>query len=217
MEDRALSPLECRIVATLVEKEVTTPNAYPLTLNALVSACNQKSNRSPVTAHTPQEIDEALSLLLVKGWVTNTDQGGRVLKWKHRLRDRLQISEEEAAVLAELMLRGPQQRGELRARAARMRPIADQSALGAILEGLMRREPPLVKRLPRRAGERAERYAETLSAAAPEPFEEPLSPATPLSLPEPEVLERLARLEREVEELRRLLHESLRRDAEDHA
>jgi len=208
MQQPELSPIECRIISVLVEKELTTPASYPLTLNALVAGCNQKSNRHPVSSYGSDEIDQALSLLTVKGWVANTDVGGRMLKWTHRLGARLELEPGQVAVMAELMMRGAQQPGELRSRVDRMHRIPDQAGLKDMLAILMRRDPALVVRISPRSGERAERYRHTLAPveeAAPQETERVSSPG--IALPDAGVMERLALLETEVAELRTALGE----------
>jgi uncharacterized protein YceH (UPF0502 family) len=115
-----LDPTERRIVGVLIEKETTTPEAYPLSLQALVTGCNQKSNRDPVTSYATFEIEGALRSLFQKRWVTTTNLHGRIEKWKHRVTEHLSLPPEALAILAELLLRGPQNPGELRSRASRM-------------------------------------------------------------------------------------------------
>jgi uncharacterized protein YceH (UPF0502 family) len=123
----------------MVEKAKTTPEYYPMTIAALVSGCNQKSNRDPVTNYDQDDVEETLHILRKKGAVILVEGGGRVPRWKHTLYDWLKVSKVELAVLAELLLRGPQTEGELRARASRMEPLADLPALHAILEALVPR------------------------------------------------------------------------------
>jgi uncharacterized protein YceH (UPF0502 family) len=126
-------------VAVLVEKAKTTPEYYPMSLAALVTGCNQKSNRDPVTNYDSDDVEETLQSLRKKGAVILVEGGGRVARWKHTLYDWLKVSKAEMAVLAELLLRGPQTEGELRARASRMEPLADLPALQAILDALVPR------------------------------------------------------------------------------
>ncbi len=135
-----LSPRERRVLGVMVEKAKTTPEYYPMTLAAIVTACNQKSNRDPVTNYDQDDVEEALQGLRKKGATILIEGGGRVVRWKHNLYDWLKVSKVELAVLAELMLRGPQTEGDLRARASRMEPLADLGVLRAILEGLMPRK-----------------------------------------------------------------------------
>lgn len=159
--ERSLDPTERRIVGVLIEKELTTPAQYPLSLNALVTGCNQKNNRDPVSAYAEFEIEGAFRSLYVKGWVAHATGLGRVVKHQHRVEEQLGLNVPERAVLAELLLRGPQQPGELRARSARMAPTIDSvSRLMEVLESL--RSQGLVTCLGRRSGERADRWGHTL-------------------------------------------------------
>jgi uncharacterized protein YceH (UPF0502 family) len=131
-----LKPRERRVLGVMVEKAKTTPENYPMTLAAIVTACNQKTNRDPVTNYDPDDVEETLHGLRKKGAVILIEGGGRVVRWKHTLYDWLKVSKVELAVMAELLLRGPQTEGDLRARASRMEPLADLPALQAILEAL---------------------------------------------------------------------------------
>jgi uncharacterized protein YceH (UPF0502 family) len=148
----SLSPRERRVLGVLVEKAKTTPEYYPLTVAAIVTGCNQKSNRDPVVTYDADDVDEILQGLRKKGAAVMVEAGGRVVRWKHTLYDWFKVSKVELAVLAELMLRGPQTEGDLRARASRMEPIADLPALQALLEALIPRgliqylSPPGVRR-----------------------------------------------------------------------
>jgi len=213
-----LDPTECRILGVLVEKALTTPEYYPLTVNALVNGCNQKSNRHPITTLVDWEVEGALQSLRDKGWAEPAGTGGRAVKWRHKVDVRLGLSVPELAVLAELLLRGPQQPGELRGRASRMGEVPTQEALQDVLERLGRRDPPLVRKHVRVPGERADRWGQTLGreAAAAEPQEGsepaaggaagPPAPVTPApSLGRDALEERVAALEREVAELRERL------------
>jgi uncharacterized protein YceH (UPF0502 family) len=147
-----LSPRERRVLGVLVEKAKTTAEYYPMTIAALVAGCNQKSNRDPVTNYDADDVEEILQGLRKKGAAVMVESGGRAVRWKHTLYDWLKVSKLELAVLAELMLRGPQTEGDLRARASRMEPIADLPALQSVLEALAPRNlviylsPPGVRR-----------------------------------------------------------------------
>jgi uncharacterized protein YceH (UPF0502 family) len=134
-----LTPRERRVLGVLVEKAKTTPEYYPMTIAAIVSGSNQKSNRDPVVNYDSDDVEEILQSLRKKGAVVMVEAGGRVVRWKHMLYDWLMVSKVELAVLAELLLRGPQTEGDLRARASRMEPLADLPALQAVLEGLSSR------------------------------------------------------------------------------
>lgn len=131
-----LTPRERRVLGVLVEKAKTTPEYYPLSVAAIVTGCNQKSNRDPVTNYEPDDVEDTLHSLRTKGAVVLIEGGGRVARWKHTLYDWLKVSKVELAVVAELLLRGPQTEGELRARASRMEPLADLPVLQALLEAL---------------------------------------------------------------------------------
>ena len=131
-----LSAIERRIVGVLVEKAKTTPDQYPMSLNALTNGCNQKSNRAPLMNLEPDDVEEALSRLRQLGSVAEVTGGGRVTKYRHYMKDWLGVDGNELAVMAELLLRGPQTVGQLRGRAARMSPIPDLSALRPVLQDL---------------------------------------------------------------------------------
>jgi hypothetical protein len=133
-----LSAKERRVLGVLIEKQKTTPEYYPMTVSALVAGCNQKSNRDPVTSYDSDDLEETLPELRRKGAVVMVEGAGRAVKWKHALYDWFDLRNKpmELAILAELMLRGPQTEGELRSRASRMDPIPDLAALQGILESL---------------------------------------------------------------------------------
>jgi len=134
-----LAARERRVLGVLVEKAKTTPEYYPLTVAAIVAACNQKSNRDPVTNYDQDDVEETLHALRRKGAVILVEGSGRVARWKHTLYDWLKVSKTELAVVAELLLRGPQTEGDLRARASRMEPFPDLASLQTILEALASR------------------------------------------------------------------------------
>ncbi len=167
--DLRLGPVEARILGALLEKDITTPEYYPLTLNALVNACNQKSNRDPVVAYGETEVSLALDEAKQKGFVTAITGGSnRVSKFGHRIGERLNLGRREVAILCELMLRGPQTPGELRSRAARLYEFEDLEEVEIVLRGLMEREPgALVAQLPRQPGSREVRFAHLLSGEPP--------------------------------------------------
>jgi hypothetical protein len=152
------------VLGSLVEKELTTPEYYPLSLNALVNACNQKSNRDPAMSLDEDSVRDALRSLEKKGLAGPADNMvSRVSKYEHRLGEAYNFSRHETAVLAELLLRGPQTPGELRSRADRMHKFDDLGIVLTTLRKLMEREPPLVKLLPRQPGTKEARYAHLLS------------------------------------------------------
>lgn len=135
-----LSARERRVLGVLVEKAKTTPEYYPLTIAAIVTGCNQKSNRDPVTNYDADDVEDILQDLRHKGAAVMVEAGGRVVRWKHTLYDWLKVSKNELAVVAELMLRGAQTEGDLRSRASRMEPFADLTALQTVLEALASRD-----------------------------------------------------------------------------
>ena len=151
------------MLGCLVEKEITTPEYYPLSLNALVHACNQKSNRDPLMNLEEDAVRQALRTLGEQTLARSASGDSRVAKYEHRLADTFNFTRPETAVLCELLLRGPQTPGELRSRAERMHPFEDLSVVQSTLKHLMEREPPLVKLLPRQLGNKETRYAHLLS------------------------------------------------------
>jgi uncharacterized protein YceH (UPF0502 family) len=158
-----LTEIEARVLGCLVEKEITTPEYYPLSLNALVHACNQKSNRDPAMNLDESQVRQALRSLNDQMLARSASGDSRVAKYEHRLADVFNFTRPETAVLCELLLRGPQTTGELRSRAERMHAFEDLSVVHSTLKHLMEREPPLVKLLPRQAGNKEARYAHLLS------------------------------------------------------
>ncbi|HEX7552052.1 MAG TPA: DUF480 domain-containing protein [Geothrix sp.] len=161
MPDLDLAPLECRVLGCLLEKQLSTPDVYPLSLNTLVNACNQSSNRDPVLAVTEPEVQEAVAALIKSGLAEHWP--GRVLKIAHTAKPTWNLSVQEAALLAELLLRGPQTPGELRTNTRRMYAFPDLAELEACLAVLMDADPPLVLRLSRATGAREARVAHLLS------------------------------------------------------
>ena len=152
------------MLGALVEKDITTPDYYPLSLNALVNACNQKNNREPVTSYDEETVRLALRNLSEKrlaGMASGAD--GRVTKYEHRLQEAYNFTRPETAILCVLLLRGPQTPGELRGRTERMHRFEDLDEVLSGLQQLMRREPPLAKALGRRPGTKEIRYAHLLS------------------------------------------------------
>jgi len=159
-----LNEVECRVLGSLVEKEVTTPEYYPLSLNALVNACNQKSNREPVMNLDEAAVRQALHSLERQSLVRSVSPAdSRVTKYEHRLQEAFNFYRHETAILCLLLLRGPQTPGELRTRSDRMHTFDDLSAVQSSLQHLMKREPPLVHALPRQPGTKETRYAHLLS------------------------------------------------------
>lgn len=158
--DNLLDGVEVRVLGCLIEKEMTTPEYYPLTLNALTNACNQKSNRDPIMALAEEEVVRALDGLRFKQLVVVAADGGRVPKYRHLLAEKLGLVPAELALVCEMMVRGPQTVGELRTRGERMHPFVDLPAVEEVLRELMERDTPLVARLPRQPGRKESRYAQ---------------------------------------------------------
>jgi uncharacterized protein len=200
--DILLSDVETRVLGSLVEKDLTTPEYYPLSLNALVNACNQKSNRDPFMNLDEETVREALRTLDKKGLAGAADNMvSRVTKYEHRLQEAYNFNRHEIAILAELLLRGPQTPGELRSRADRMHKFDDLGIVLSTLQRLMRREPPLVKLLPKQPGTKEARYAHLLSGDVPtwtpEPSTEAFAPSTSADG------DRVARLENQLADIQK--------------
>ena len=201
-----LSATEVRVLGALVEKEITTPEYYPLSLNALVNACNQKSNREPVMTLDEEAVRKALRSLTDQSLARSASGDSRVAKYEHRLNELYNFHRHEIAVLCVLMLRGPQTPGELRTRAERMYAFEDLEAVHSALNLLMRREPPLVKVLARQPGTKESRFMHLLAGdVAPESHSttavdslEPVNDAVSTR-----DRERIEQLEAEVADLRR--------------
>jgi hypothetical protein len=182
-----------------VEKEITTPEYYPLSLNALLHACNQKSNREPLMNLEEDSVRQALRTLGEQALARSASGDSRVAKFEHRLSEVFNFTRPETAILCELLLRGPQTPGELRSRAERMHPLEDLSVVHTTLKHLMEREPALVKLLPRQPGNKEARYAHLLSGDVREAPAEREVPATKGALENG----RLSQLESEVTSLQR--------------
>ena len=161
-----LTPVEARVLGALIEKEITTPEYYPLSLNALTNACNQKSNRDPAMQLEENEIRKALNHLESQALVRSIAES-RATKFEHRLQDAFNFYRPEVAIVCELLLRGPQTPGELRTRASRMHPFENLESVHSALQRLSKREPPLVTVLPRQAGTKEARYAHLMGDADP--------------------------------------------------
>jgi uncharacterized protein len=164
-----LSPVAARVLGSLVEKEITTPEYYPLSLNALANACNQKNNRDPVTSLDEDQIRQALHALEDQG-LAGAVRGSesRVAKYEHHIQEVFNFTRGETAVMCVLLLRGPQTPGELRGRTERMHRFEELSDVQTTLQRLMQREPPLVVVLPRQPGTKEARYAHLLSGEVTE-------------------------------------------------
>jgi uncharacterized protein len=194
-----LDPVEVRVLGALLEKEITTPEYYPLTLNALVNACNQKSNREPVVSYDDEIVEQALALLRDKRLAFQlTGAGMRVPKFGHRIVEVLNLGRRELAILCELMVRGPQTVGELRNRSERMHRFDDLEGVETCLRNLAERpDQALVKQLERQPGTKEPRWAHLLSGDVVETMHSTDTASTRT--------DRMATLESEVRELRERL------------
>jgi uncharacterized protein YceH (UPF0502 family) len=202
--DFLLDDIEVRVLGCLVEKDLATPEYYPLTLNALTNACNQKSNRDPVMQMLETDVVRALDKLRQKQLALQSAEGVRAAKYCHNVDGRLNLDPEEMAVLAELLLRGPQTVGELRTRAERMCPIGDLQDVEELLQNLLKRDNPLVFRMPRQPGRKESRFAHLL-AGEPDLAEETVVALEPARMQVAAENDRIAALEAEVAELRKEL------------
>jgi hypothetical protein len=194
--------IELRVLGSLIEKQRTTPDTYPLSLNALRLACNQSTNRDPVVDYDEPTIRSALDRLARKGWARlASGPGSRAVKFRHLLDEALRLTPSEIAILAVLMLRGPQTLGEVRQRSERLYPFASTEDVERTLAALGERE--LVRRLPRRPGQKEERFAQLLGedGDVPEPLVEAAA-APPDDGRISELEDRVARLAETVEWLR---------------
>jgi len=199
--DWQLDDAEARVLGSLLEKEIATPDYYPLSLNALVNACNQKSNREPVVSYDEDTVETALEGLRAKGLAVRTTGGdSRVPKHSQRFTEKLNLGRREAAVLCVLMLRGPQTVGELRGRSERLYQFDDLEGVESTLNRLAEME--FVKRLPRQTGYKEQRWAQLLAGDV-----EAAEEAAPAAERGPSDRERIAALEREVAELKRAFEE----------
>jgi uncharacterized protein len=200
-----LDPIEARVIGTLIEKRITVPDVYPMTINSLVNGCNQSNNRAPVTALTETEVASAVERLRERGFTSlYTGAATRVPKYSETFVERLGLQSAEAAMLCELMLRGAQTPGELRSRADRMHAFADLQEVENTLKAMSELTPPLVVQLPREAGTRAAKWQHML-------FGGEIPEATAIALPpskverEAQLSERVAALEAKVAELEETL------------
>ena len=196
--DLTLDAEEVRILGSLLEKEITTPEYYPLSLNGLLNACNQKSNRDPVLHLDEETLERALYTLRDKGLLVSiTGVGSRVVKYSHRISEKFNLGRRELAILCELLVRGPQTLGELRTRAERMHSFGDLAEVESVLDHM----PELVTKLARRPGEKEARYAHLLSG------EPPVSAPATVPVTPPAQPSRIDALEAEIAELRRELED----------
>lgn len=199
-----LSAVEARVIGSLLEKQVTTPEQYPLSVNGVVTACNQKTNREPVMSLSERDVQEALDELVKRHYLrTVSGFGNRVTKYEQRFCNSefgaLKLSPQEVALVATLMLRGPQTPGELRSRVGRMYEFADMAEVESALEGLANREDgPFVARLPREPGKRESRYMHLFSGET----ETLVAAVEAVSAPADSLTQRVEALEAEVAELK---------------
>ena len=195
--------VEIRVLGCLIEKQRTTPDQYPLSLNALRLACNQSTNRDPVVEYDERTIKAALERMSVRGWTRfASGAGSRALKYRHLLDEALDLSDADLALLAVMMLRGPQTLGELKARTERLHGFDSLEDVQSTLDALAERE--LAARLARRPGQKEDRYGQLLGGGGEE--EEPPQPAVAAETP-PADADRLGALERRVERLERQVAE----------
>jgi uncharacterized protein YceH (UPF0502 family) len=197
--ERLLTDIETRVLGALVEKQVTTPEYYPLTLNSLTTACNQKNNRNPVTSYSDDEVAQALETLRAKNLVyVFYGSSSRVPKYKHVMPEVLHTNRAETALMCALMLRGPQTPGELRSNASRLHDFSSLDEIEATLNALISHDPdPLVMRLSRQPGQKEVRFAHLLNG---ELMADAVVEATvPRRVAAPD---RLSQLEQEVGELK---------------
>jgi len=204
--DLLLNPVEVRVLGSLMEKDAATPDYYPLSLNALLAACNQKSNREPVMLLDESTLLAAVESLCMKGLALDISGGEhRVHKYAHRLGEVFNFDRREQAVMGVLMLRGPQTVGELRGRTEWLYTLDDLARVEGTLKYLAERTPPLVTKLARRPGEKESRFAHLLSGV-PEPPEQYVPASSSHVAPSPSE-ERILRLETELADLRRQFEE----------
>ena len=202
LEQLQMNSVEARVVGALMEKESTTPDNYPLSLNALLNACNQKSNREPVMELDENTVRDALDSLREKRLAGPTSSAdSRVTKYEHRMQEIFNFTRGESALISVLLLRGPQTPGELRGRTERIHRFDELSDVQSTLHRLMQRTPPLVAILPRQPGTKEARYSHLFSGSVENIAAAPLS--VPLSQGSPSPLEEEVRaLRAEVEELK---------------
>ena len=194
--DIILDATEIRILGCLIEKELTTPEYYPLSLNSLTNACNQKSNRNPIVSFHEADVEQGLEGLQAKGLARKTlTPGSRVTKYRHAILDMFDLSKQETAILCEFMLRGPQTMGEIRTHAERMSPFESLEEVEKNLQALMDYDPALVIKLPRETGRKECRHMHLFSGS---PLQDlPAEPAASQAT----VQERISRLEEETSRL----------------
>lgn len=207
--DIVLNETEVRILGCLIEKEMTTPEYYPLSLNSLTNACNQKTNRNPVISCDQSVVEQNLESLQNRGLAIKTHTAGsRVTKYLHTVLDKFDLSKQELAVLCELMLRGPQTLGEIRTHAERMSPYENLEQVEETLQSLIDYDPPLAVKLPRETGRKECRHTHLFSGNiahdfSPDPAAPPLTAQQRITILEEEI----AKIRSELEELKQALSE----------
>lgn len=200
--DQILNSVEVRVLGSLIEKEITTPEYYPLTLNALVNACNQISNRDPVVSFDEKTVARALESLREKKLAWMVTGVGRVPKYEHRFAEAFQLAAQEIAVLCVLMLRGPQTVGEIRGRTGRLYEFKELEEVDLTLQALMAAQSPFVMRLPRQPGTKEARYAHLLAGEVHVEERQPTSRIEPVTVEVRQENERLAALEADLVQVR---------------
>lgn len=204
-----LDAVEGRVVGSLIEKQLTTPQQYPLSLNSLTLACNQTSNREPVVSYAESEVQAALDSLKAKGLVRFVlpSHGRSVVRYRHVLDEKLALDGRQLSLVGVLLLRGPQTVGELRTRTERMADFDGLAAVESDLEGLTRWEEPLVVRLPRRPGQKEERWTQLLSDEPEGGWEErePAKAPAAVTTAVDDLRAEVAQLREDVEDLREQL------------
>jgi uncharacterized protein len=194
-----LGAVEVRVLGALMEKEMATPEYYPLSLNALVNACNQKSNRDPVVEYDEDTVTDALESLRAKKLAVIVTGGSRVTKYGQRISETLNLGRRESAVLCVLLLRGPQTLGEVKDRCERLFSFSDLSELEIVLDKLATRPDALTRKLPRQPGHKEARFMHLLAG---EPAAETTEFSTPVSVPASSAQVRIAQLESSLAQMR---------------
>lgn len=200
--DVTLNEVEVRVLGCLIEKEMTTPEYYPLSLNALTNACNQKSNRDPVMALAEEDVVRALNRMRFNQLTVVSGESSRVAKYRHLLAENMGLIPAELAVVCELLVRGPQTVGELRTRCERMHSFPDLTAVEEVLKELTERENPLIVRMPRQPGRKEARNAHLFSGMPDMTAEEHEAAPEPARVRVMAENERMVKLEEEVAALR---------------
>ena len=201
----SLDAVEIRVLGSLIEKQIAAPEYHPLSLNAVVLACNQTTNRDPITTYDEGTVARALESLRVKSLIWSV-RGARVPKYEQRFKEQSQLAPPEVAMMCVLMLRGPQTAGEIRARTGRLHEFASLEEVDQVLEALMKAEPPFVAKLPRLPGTKESRFVQRIGAEAPHTERQPVEPEA-LTPTAPSGDERATRLEQAIEGLRQELQE----------